>query len=306
MATLPFDAHPGERWVYGYAADILGVVVERTSGLTLDAFLQSKIFGPLKMVDTHFYLPPSKRARLAVVYTLRPDGSLEPAPTPGGMVGQGAYIEGPRRSYSGGAGLLSTAPDYARFLQMLLNGGEIDGVRILSSKSVQVMTTDHLGNVPFRPGEGFGLGFSVVKSVAERGMAGSVGEFGWGGAYRTTYWVDPRERLVVTYFTQLIPLRRFATLSGAGRELMPGPARAEKTSASEVLHESSHDLDRRSPDRRLRGALGGRSRSSRRAPHRRPAGGRARRQHLVRASRRRRRRPREAIRPGGRAQRPIR
>lgn len=205
MAALPFEAHPGERWVYGYAVDILGVVVERVSGHTLDEFLQSRIIGPLKMRDTHFYLPPAKRERLATVYTRKAGGSLEPAPSPGGMIGQGAYAEGPRKSYSGGAGLLSTAPDYARFLQMLLNGGELDGVRILSPKSVELMTVDHLDGIAYRPGEGFGLGFSLLKDLGARGTPGTKGEFGWGGAYHSTYWVDPGERLVVVYFTQLIP-----------------------------------------------------------------------------------------------------
>jgi CubicO group peptidase (beta-lactamase class C family) len=121
------------------------------------------------------------------------------------MTGQGAYAEGPRKSFSGGAGLLSTAPDYARFLQMLLNGGELDGVRILSRKSVELMTVDHLDGIEFQPGQGFGLGFSILEDLGARGTSGSVGEFGWGGAYHSTYWVDPRERLVVVYLTQLIP-----------------------------------------------------------------------------------------------------
>jgi CubicO group peptidase (beta-lactamase class C family) len=120
-------------------------------------------------------------------------------------VGQGAYVEGPRRSFSGGAGLLSTATDYARFLQMLLNGGELDGVRVLSPKSVELMTVDHLGGLEFRDGQGFGLGVSVVKDLGHRGQPGSLGEYGWGGAYHSSYWVDPQEQLVVVYFTQLIP-----------------------------------------------------------------------------------------------------
>ncbi|HSL24132.1 MAG TPA: serine hydrolase domain-containing protein [Vicinamibacterales bacterium] len=205
MAALPLDAQPGERWVYGYAIDILGVVIERVSGQTLDRFLQERILGPLKMVDTHFYLPRSKAGRLAVVYSKTPGGALERAPDPGGMIGQGAYVEGPRKSFSGGAGLLSTANDYGRFLQMLLNGGELDGVRILSPSSVELMTVDHAQGLFDRPGEGFGLGFSVVKDLGARGVPGSVGEFGWGGAYHSTYWVDPREQLIVLYLTQVIP-----------------------------------------------------------------------------------------------------
>ena len=122
MAALPFDAHPGERWVYGYNTDILGAVVERVSGQPLDVFLREAILEPLEMTDTHFYLPPTKADRLATVYSASKD-ALDRAPDPGHMVGQGEYLTGPRASYSGGAGLLSTARDYARFLQMMLNGG---------------------------------------------------------------------------------------------------------------------------------------------------------------------------------------
>lgn len=205
MAALPFDAQPGEHWVYGYATDILGAVIERASGLTLDEFLRSRILGPLKMRDTHFYLPKPKSDRLAVVYSAMREEGIERAPAPGGMAGQGAYVDGPRKSFSGGAGLVSTALDYARFLQMLLNGGELEGVRILSPKTVELMTVDHLGNREFREGLGFGLGFSVVKNLGLTGQPGSVGEFGWGGAYHSTFWVDPQEQLIVVYFTQLIP-----------------------------------------------------------------------------------------------------
>ncbi len=204
MAALPFDAQPGERYIYGYSIDILGALVERVSGETLDAFLQSRILVPLGMKDTSFYLPESKKDRFAAVYWRKPSGGLERAPDGGGSEGQGDYVKGPRKSYSGGAGLLSTAADYGRFLQMLLNGGELDGKRIMSRKSVELMTVDHLGDRPFRSGEGFGLGFSVVKDLGARGIPGSVGEFGWGGAYHSTYWVDPKEQLVVVYFTQLM------------------------------------------------------------------------------------------------------
>ncbi|MFL6256814.1 MAG: serine hydrolase domain-containing protein [Pyrinomonadaceae bacterium] len=207
MAALPFDAQPGEKWIYGYSTDILGALVERVSGQTLEAFLRARIIEPLGMKDTHFYLPESKAERFAVVYSAKESGGLERAPEPGGMVGQGAYLKGPRKSFSGGAGLLSTANDYARFLSMLLNGGELDGKRLLSRKSVELMTVDHLGGKAFREGQGFGLGFSVVKDLGERGQPGSVGEYGWGGAYHSTYWVDPKEQLVVVYFTQLIPAR---------------------------------------------------------------------------------------------------
>ena len=207
MAALPFEAQPGERYVYGYSTDILGALIERVAGEPLDAFMQARLFTPLGMQDTHFYVPAGKADRLAVVYSATDAGPLDRAPDPGGMVGQGAYVDGPRQSFSGGAGLLSTASDYANFLQMMLNGGTFAGHRILSPKTVELMTVDHLGAVPFpwTPGAGFGLGFSVVEDLGARGLPGSVGEYGWGGAYHSVYWVDPVEQLVVVYFTQLIP-----------------------------------------------------------------------------------------------------
>lgn len=206
MASLPQQAQPGTEFVYGYNTDILGAVIEVVSGQSLADFLQQRIFDPLGMKDTHFYLPKSKADRLAVVYSLTEKG-LERAPDVGTMVSQGAYVNGPRQSYSGGAGLLSTAEDYATFLQMMLNKGSYNGHRILSRKSVALMTQNHLGDVvfPWTPGMGFGLGFSTVEEVGRRGQLGSHGEFGWGGAYHSTYWVDPAEKMVVVYFTQVIP-----------------------------------------------------------------------------------------------------
>ncbi len=204
MAALPMDAHPGEQWVYGYSFDILGALIERVSGQPLDRFLHERLFAPLGMVDTAFFLPPEKRARLTAVYGRDPQGRLFRAPD-AGAAGQGAFADGPRRTFSGGAGLLSTAADYGRFLQMLLNGGTFEGRRYLSRKTIELMTADHLSPLVFRPGVGEGLGFSVVTDLGLRGEPGSVGEFGWGGAYHSTYWVDPQEELVVVYLTQLNP-----------------------------------------------------------------------------------------------------
>ena len=206
IARLPMDAHPGEKFVYGYNTDILGAVIEVVSDQPLDEFLQYEIIKPLKMVDTHFYLPQKKSERLATVYSSTENG-IKKAPDPGMATGQGHYIDGPRKSFSGGAGLLSTAEDYATFLQMMLNGGEMGQTRILSRKSVELMTVDHISNIdfPWYNGVGFGLGFSILKDVGSRGTPGTVGEYGWGGAYHSTYWVDPVEELVVVYFTQLIP-----------------------------------------------------------------------------------------------------
>jgi CubicO group peptidase (beta-lactamase class C family) len=205
MASLPFNRHPGAAWVYGYSTDILGAVVEAASGETLDAFLRSRILEPLEMESTTFYLDPTLEADLVTVYSSRRGEGLSRAPDGPGMETQGQYVHGPRESYSGGAGLLSTPGDYARFLQMLLDGGSLNGTRILSPASVDLMTRNHVGDLYPGAGVGFGLGFSVVQDVAERGVPGSVGEFGWGGAYHSIYWVDPVEELVVVYMTQVIP-----------------------------------------------------------------------------------------------------
>jgi CubicO group peptidase (beta-lactamase class C family) len=121
------------------------------------------------------------------------------------MQSQGLYDEGPRQSFSGGAGLLSTASDYAKFLQMTLNGGELNGTRLVSRKTIELMTTDHLGDIAFQPGQGFGLGFSIATDLGLRGTLGSEGEYAWGGAYHSVYWVDPVEDLLVVYLTQIIP-----------------------------------------------------------------------------------------------------
>ena len=203
MASLSFPAQPGEQFVYGYNTDILGAVIEVASGQTLDVFVQDRILGPLDMRDTHFYLPPTKESRLAAVYNLG-DG-LTRAPDGPGMQTQGQYVEGPRASFSGGAGLLSTARDYGRFLQMMLDGGALEGTQLLSPATVDLMTRNHIGDIPVGAGMGFGLGFSIRMDVGRAGELGSVGEFGWGGAYHSTYWVDPVEDLVVVYFTQVIP-----------------------------------------------------------------------------------------------------
>lgn len=207
LAKLPMDEHPGEKFVYGYNTDILGVVIEKASGMPLDEFVTSKILTPLGMKDTQFYLQQGKVNRLAVVYSAYENKALERSPDAGTMVSQGAYVAGPRKSFSGGAGLLSTASDYAKFLQMMLNKGSLNGTRILAPSTVELMTVSHLGDIKYSWGSGlgFGLGFSVLEDLGDRGVPGSIGEFGWGGAYGTTYWVDPKEDLVVVYMKQLIP-----------------------------------------------------------------------------------------------------
>ncbi len=205
MGELPMDAQPGEDFVYGYATDILGVVIERASGMPLDEFLRVEILEPLGMVDTHFYVPPNKADRLTVVYSVTNENGMERAPDPGHMVGQGMYLEGPRKSFSGGAGLVSTPGDYARFLEALRRGGTLDGARILSPKTVQLMTVDHVHDAWQGDGGGFGLGFGVTEEIGWSGLPGSPGAYTWGGAYHSTFWVDPAEELVVSYMTQVIP-----------------------------------------------------------------------------------------------------
>lgn len=202
LAALPFEAQPGERYIYGFSTDILGYVVEKASGQKLDEVFRTRILGPLRMTDTAFFVPKEKANRLATVYSVQ-DGRVVRADDPG--TGQGDYVNGPRRCFSGGAGLVSTASDYARFLEMLRNGGELDGVRVLSRKSVELMTSNHVGTL-FNDGRlGFGLGFEITEHVGRAGRFGSVGEFGWGGAYHTNYWVDPAEGLIAVFMTQLLP-----------------------------------------------------------------------------------------------------
>jgi CubicO group peptidase (beta-lactamase class C family) len=215
LAALPFVAQPGERWVYGYGTDILGCVVERASGLPFDRFLETRIFGPLDMTDTRFFLSSGERGRLTTVYAAKPGGGVERAAE--GSRGQGHYVDGPRASFSGGAGLLSTAGDYGRFLQMLLNGGELDGVRLLGPMTVALMTATHADTLFMANGRGFGLGFEILEREGAAGIMGSVGTYGWGGAYHSTYFVDAREQLVAVLLTQHLPAAvsvtsRFRTL----------------------------------------------------------------------------------------------
>ena len=202
LGTLPFVAQPGEAYVYGYNTDILGCVVEKASGMSLADFIAKRITGPLGLKDTRFYIPPAERDRFAAVYASGGDGKIVRAAD--GSKGQGHYIDGPRKSYAGGAGLTSTAHDYARFLEMIRNGGKLDGVRILSPRTVELMTTNQSGSLHSTTGLGFGLGFQTVDRYGASGLAG-VGAFGWGGAYGTNYQVDPQSHLVIVLMIQLMP-----------------------------------------------------------------------------------------------------
>lgn len=210
MPRLPMAGQPGEQWIYGYSTDILGVVVEKVSGQTLQAFLTERLIRPLALKDTFFYVPANKANRLAVVYSETAEGRIRRAPDPGewqdgNYVGQGEYIDGAHQAYSGGAGLLSTAADYSRFLEMIRRGGELDGKRYLRQQTVKQMVSNQIEGVPYPPGMGFGLGFNIRTDAAKAGDPGETGEFAWSGIYHSLYWVDPHNRMTVVYMVQLLP-----------------------------------------------------------------------------------------------------
>ncbi len=206
LGTLPLAAQPGEEWIYGYATDVLGCVVERASGLPLDQFFQQRIFAPLRMHHTWFFPPDSVRGRLTAVYAVTPDGALVRAPD--GPMGQGDYITGPRQDFAGGAGLVSTAGDYARFLQMLLGGGELDGARILLARHGGIDDRRPGGHAVSRGREwDSGSASRFWSSPGWPGSTAPIGRYGWAGAYGTNYWVDPADDLVVVLMLQALPRR---------------------------------------------------------------------------------------------------
>jgi len=205
LGTLPFVAQPGEAYVYGYNTDVLGCIAEKASGQTLDELIRTRITAPLGMKDTMFYLPAAQRARLVTVYASTNDNGGRIFRAPDTPLGQGNYVDGPRRSFSGGAGLLSTARDYARFLEALRLGGAIDGARILSPRTVELMTTNQSGLLHSSDGGlGFGYGFETTDRYGAKGLE-SVGSFGWGGAYGSNYRVDPKARLVWVLMLNQMP-----------------------------------------------------------------------------------------------------
>ena len=205
IAKLPHEAHPGDEYVYGYSSDILGAIVEVVSGNSFDVFLKENLFDPLEMTDTSFYLPDSKKNRLTTVYIYSEDNGLKRAPYKGTFDSQGShYIDGPKKSFSGGAGLLSTSSDYYNFLLMILNEGKYENLQILSRKSIEIMTKDNLteGIFPYA-GMGHGLGVQVVNNRAKLSVLGSNGELIGGGAYRTEYWIDSQEDLIGIILVQI-------------------------------------------------------------------------------------------------------
>ena len=208
LATIPLLHQPGEKVEYGLSIDILGYLVEVVSGMPLDQFFAERIFKPLGMTDTHFFISEAKRERLATVYERTGDGpirrkSKEPTVN-GSLIYSTDYpYNGPRTYFSGGAGLVSTAPDYARFAQMMLNGGELDGVRLLSRKTVELMTTPQLGDMGVN--YGFGLGFGIVQDESDLREIGSVGAYNGGGFFFTSFFIDPQEQVLGIFMCQLHP-----------------------------------------------------------------------------------------------------
>nr|AGT17593.1 Est22 [uncultured bacterium] len=207
LATLPLRYEPGTRWEYSAATSVVGRLVEVISGDDLDTFLRERIFSPLQMNDTHFYLPPDKVNRFATLYGPDADNGNRMMLTEVGDE-RSNYVSGPRAFFSGAGGLVSTAHDYIRFQQMMLNGGELDGVRLLGSKTVELIFANHTGDLPLwlsGPGMGFGLGYSVVLDRAVAHTSDTEGAVSWGGAFGTLFWVDPEEELVAIILTQIRP-----------------------------------------------------------------------------------------------------
>lgn len=204
IATLPLNFQPGARWEYGVSTDVVGRLVEVISGKPLDQYLQERIFAPLGMIDSGFSVPEEKQDRLATVYAPDGKGGIFPMETP---LTNG--IKSPAILFSGGGGLASTPADYLRFAQMLVNGGELDGKRILGKKTVELMLMNHLPDGmtvgKTNPGAGFGLGFMITLYPAHRTEMSTVGEGTWSGLANTFFWVDPKEEMVSMVFTQFLP-----------------------------------------------------------------------------------------------------
>ena len=215
LAALPLVHQPGERFTYALGVDVLGRVIEVITGETLAEYMEAEIFEPLGMVDTGFFTDPAAAGRFASIYTPRDDGIAKVSESPvvsldrRTIYSNGYPYDGPQTYYSGGAGLSSTISDYARFLQALLNGGELEGVRVLGRRTVQLMTRDHLAGLGVPDtGQWFGLGFSISRDRGLTGGPRSEGAFGWLGFFNTVYWVDPEEQLVAIIMTQLYPNNR--------------------------------------------------------------------------------------------------
>jgi len=213
LATLPLEFSPGTQWNYSVAIDVMGYLVQKLSGTSFGEFLRTRLFEPLGMMDTGFWCPPEKIDRFASCYMPRPGGGLQTQDD----AGKSTYAAPPSLE-SGGGGMVSTAHDYLRFCAMMLNGGSLDGVQILSPKTVALFSLNHLpGNKELAdmapPGNfsesgysgiGFSIGCGVNIDVAKTRLPGTLGEFFWGGAAATAFWIDPKEELAVVFMTQVI------------------------------------------------------------------------------------------------------
>ena len=205
LAKLPLNYQPGERWEYSTATSVVGRLVEVISGMPLDEFFYERIFKPLDMKDTHFFLDEGYAERLAAQYRPGEDGKIVQQ-DPGSA--ESRWISGPKTLFSGAGGLVSTVDDYLRFQQLMLNGGELDGTRLLSPTTVSLIIDNHIGDLPIwlgGPGMGFGLGYGVVVDRGAAATPLSEGSAYWGGAYCTISWLDPAEGIVAVLMTQVRP-----------------------------------------------------------------------------------------------------
>jgi CubicO group peptidase (beta-lactamase class C family) len=205
LASVPLNEQPGTAFRYGYSIDVLGRLVEAISGETLDQYFQEKIFGPLGMKDSSFYVAEEKWNRLAVLYSPKPGGGIQKS-----TAGAQESFKHKPNLLLGGAGVTSTLDDYARFYQMLLNDGQLDGVRILSRKSVEMMRTEDLGGLPHIGGTlpawaGFGLTFAINPGPGKSGEPASAGSYWWGGAAGTSFWIDPAEHMFGVFLINILP-----------------------------------------------------------------------------------------------------
>ncbi len=220
LSKLPLKHQPGTKWEYSVSVDVQGRLIEVLSGMDLDKFMSERVFRPLDMRDTSFRMSREKDGRLTQVYSKTKDKTAIEA-SRGGRTGR--YYDD-TRWFSGGGGLVSTTRDYLRFCQMMLNGGILDGKRVLSRKTVDLMTMDHMGSIgrassTLRRGYGFGLNFAVHADPTLSGLNGSVGEYNWGGLAGTSFWIDPQEELIGIYMIQMMP-PRFSNGAGQFKRLV--------------------------------------------------------------------------------------
>ena len=230
LAELPLKFSPGTAWNYGVSTDVCGYLVQEISRQRFDEYLQERIFEPLGMADAGFHVPPEKADRFTANYERGPDRKLRLLDDPG----DSQYLE-EQTFFSGGGGLVGTADDYHRFCKMLLNGGELDGARIIGPKTIELMASNHLpGGVDLsevamgtfsetaNDGVGFGLGFAVVQDLQRTQNVGSIGEYYWGGAASTIFWIDPAEEMIVIFLTQFMPSGTFNFRGQIKQLLYPG------------------------------------------------------------------------------------